>query len=250
MKKIYVLSACIMSLMLSSCKFSETIDIKDNGSGSMSFSFDGSQFMEMGGDSLGESEEKALDSTIVFKDFLEAKKDSIATLPKEEQEQLKALERFKMHMLMDPSAKKMVIDINTDFNNVNELEDMFKVLNKANELNEKDSNEAQQMNPLSQMGTSESSEVSYTYNGKVFKRIVKVTNPELLEATKDSLVDAEMILAASTYTLNYTFPKKIKSVSLENALFSKDQKSFTAELSFKDYLTDPESLNVEVILED
>ncbi|WP_299777427.1 hypothetical protein [uncultured Formosa sp.] len=248
MKKIYVLSVCIMLLLLSSCKFSETIHVTDDGSGTMSFSFDGSQFMEMGGDNLGESEEKTLDSIIVFKDFLEAKKDSIATLPKEEQEQLKALERFKMHMLMDPNTKKMVIDVNTDFDDVNELEDMFKVLNKANEL--KETNEVQQTSPLAQMGTTESSEVHYTYNGKVFKRIVKVTNPELLEATKDSLADAEMILAASTYTLNYHFPKKIKSVSLENAMFSQDHKSFSAELSFKDYLTDPESLNVEVILED
>ncbi|WP_159021647.1 hypothetical protein [Formosa sp. L2A11] len=248
MKKIYVLSACVMLLLLSSCKFTETIDIKDDRSGSMSFSFDGSQFMQMGGDSVGETEGKVLDSTIVFKDFLEAKKDSISKLPKEEQEQLKSLENFKMHMLMDPNTKKMVIDVNTDFKDVNELEDMFKVLNKANKL--KETPEAQQTSPLAQMGPTESSEVHYTYKGNVFKRIVKVTDPELLEATKDSLADAEMILAASTYTLNYHFPKKIKSVSLENAMFSDDRKSFSAELSFKDYLTDPESLNVEVILED
>ncbi|CDF80521.1 conserved hypothetical protein [Formosa agariphila KMM 3901] len=204
--------------------------------------------MQMGGETLTDSNEKVLDSTIIFKDFLEAKKDSIATLPKSEQEKLKALERFKMHMLMDPNANKMLIDVNTDFKDVNELEDMFEVLNKANEL--KETNKSQQTSPLAKMGATEASEVSYSYSGNVFKRIVTVADQELLEATKDSLVDAEMILAASTYTLNYHFPKKIKSVSLENAMFSEDHKSFTAELSFKDYLTNPESFNVEVILED
>ncbi|MBP1838113.1 hypothetical protein [Formosa algae] len=247
MKKIYVLTVCLLLLILSSCEFSETIHINENGAGTMSFSFDGSQLMQMGGESMG-TDEKVLDSTVVFKDFLEAKKDSIATLPKDEQERLKALENFKMHMLMDPKTQKMVIDINTDFENVEELEDMFKVLNKANEL--KETNEAQQTSPLAKMGATESSEVSYTYKGNVFKRIVTVVNPELLESTKDSLADAEMILAASTYTLNYHFPKKIKSVSLENAMFSADHKSFSAELSFKEYMTNPESLNVEVILED
>ncbi|PNW29832.1 hypothetical protein [Formosa algae] len=247
MKKIYVLTVCLLLLILSSCEFSETIHINENGAGTMSFSFDGSQLMQMGGESMG-TDEKVLDSTVVFKDFLEAKKDSIATLPKDEQERLKALENFKMHMLMDPKTQKMVIDINTDFENVEELEDMFKVLNKANEL--KETNEAQQTSPLAKMGATESSEVSYTYKDNVFKRIVTVVNPELLESTKDSLADAEMILAASTYTLNYHFPKKIKSVSLENAMFSADHKSFSAELSFKEYMTNPESLNVEVILED
>ncbi|QDO92721.1 hypothetical protein FNB79_01600 [Formosa sediminum] len=248
MKKIYLLSMCLLLLIVSSCNFSENIYIEANGTGKMSFEFDGSQLMQMGGDTMGESGEKALDSTIVFKDFLEAKKDSIATLPKEEQERLKTLERFTMHMLMDPATQKMVIDVNTDFDSVDELQDMFKVLNKANEL--KETNEAQQTSPLAKMGTTEASEVDYTYNGKVFKRIVTIVDPELLESTKDSLADAEMILAASTYTLNYHFPKKIKSVSLENAMFSADHKSFSAELSFKDFLTNPESLNVEVILED
>ena len=237
----------ILLLMLSSCEFSETIHIKEDGSGKMSFKFDGSQLMQMGGDSMGDTADTVLDSTIVFKDFLEAKKDSIATLPEAEQEQLKALEDFKMHMLMDPNTKKMIIDINTDFKNVDELEDMFKVLNKANELNDKGSAKT---SPLGNMGVSEGSEVNYSYKNNVFKRTVKVTDPELFEVAKDSLADAEMILAASTYTLNYHFPKKIKSVSLENAMFSEDHKSFSAELSFKEYVANPESLNVEVILED
>ncbi|MDW5287611.1 hypothetical protein [Formosa sp. PL04] len=247
MKKIYVLSVCIMLLILSSCEFSENIYINEDGSGKMSFEFDGSQLMQMGGESVGDTADVVLDSTIVFKDFLEAKKDSIATLPKAEQEQLKALENFKMHMLMDPNTKQMVIDINTDFKNVDELEDMFKVLNKANELNDKGSAKT---SPLGNMGVTEGSEVYYSYKENVFKRTVKVTDPELLQATKDSLADTEMILAASTYTLNYHFPKKIKSVSLKNVMFSEDHKSFSAELSFKDYVTNPESLNVEVVLED
>ncbi|MHA7941883.1 hypothetical protein ACJOV8_002270 [Formosa sp. 3Alg 14/1] len=247
MKRIYVLSVCILLLVLSSCKFSETIHINEDGSGDMSFSFDGSQLMQIGADSMGETGDVVLDSTIVFKDYLEAKKDSIATLSEAEQKQLKALENFKMHMLMDPNTKKMVIDINTEFKDVDELEDMYKVLSKANELNDKGTAKT---SPAGNMGVAEGTEVHYTFKKNIFKRTVKVVDRELLEATKDSLGDSEMILAASTYTLNYHFPKKIKSVSLKNAMFSEDHKSFTAELSFKDYVTNPESLSVEVVLED
>ncbi len=237
-----------MLLLVSSCQFSETIYINNDGSGKMSFNLDGSQLMQMGGDQMVNPNEKVIDSTVVFKDFLEKNKDSIATLPAEEQQRLKALENFNMHMLIDPKTKKMSVDLFTDFKNVDGLHDMFKMMNNAGALNQK--NDDKKPNPFSNLGTGESSKVDYSFNGKVFKRSVTITDPEQLAKVKDSIGDAEMMLSASTYTINYHFPKKIKSVSLEDASFSEDHKSFSAEVSFKDYLIDPKRLDVEVILED
>ena len=67
---------------------------------------------------------------------------------------------------------------------------------------------------------------------------------------KDSLGKSAMMFGGSKYKLNYHFPKKIKSVSNESALFSDDRKSVIIEFSFMDYITDPEKLNLKIILED
>src|SRR5690606_27382341 len=132
MKKLSFLFLSI-SALLTSCQFSENIYINDDGSGKMFLVFDGSELMKMGSDSTKTSE-KAIDSIIVFKEMLEEKKDSIAQLSKEEQESLKSLENFTMHMKIDPENQQMKFDMFTDFKNVDELQDAMAAMSKANSL--------------------------------------------------------------------------------------------------------------------
>ncbi|UOB18544.1 hypothetical protein [Abyssalbus ytuae] len=247
MKKIYLLVLCLV-VTLTSCQFSENIYINDDGTGKMSFVFDGSELMKMGGDAMAkEGKEEVIDSTIVFKDFFKEKKDSIAKLPKEEQEALKSLEKFTMHMLMNPQEQQMKFDLFTEFNNVNELQDMMAAMNKANSL-KKENQSAD--NPFSSFGNGGGTKMEYTFKKGVFKRKAIIVDKELHQQAMDSLGEAEMMLSSSSYVLNYHFPKPVKSVSNENAMFSADRKSFKIEVSFMDYLKDPEMLNLEVKLED
>ena len=58
-----------------------------------------------------------------------------------------------------------------------------------------------------------------------------------------------MFLGESTYTLKYHFPRKIKTISAEKALFSQDGKSFTLEIGFLELLENPKVLDIEVELE-
>ena len=51
------------------------------------------------------------------------------------------------------------------------------------------------------------------------------------------------------YILKYHFPRKIKSVSNANAIISKDQKSMELQFLITDCLANPESTNLEVVLE-
>jgi hypothetical protein len=238
--------------LLTSCQFSENIYINPDGSGTMQFSMDASELMEMAGDEMKkESGDKAMDSTIVFKEFFELKKDSIAGLSQEDQDKLKVLEDFKMHMMMDPKTKKMMFDLSTDFKNANELQDMFKAMNSMSNLQGKggiNSNDAS--NPFSSIGNDGSTEVSYSYENNKFRRTGKVTNQELHQQAMDSLGEMAMMLGGSNYKLNYHFPKPIKSVSNEKAMMSQDRKTVTLEVGFIESLRNPEVLNIEVILED
>ncbi len=251
MKRISILLSCLFVFILTSCQFSEDIYINEDGSGKMSLSFDGSQLMEMAGEEMSKSQEKPIDSIISFKEFLDTKSDSISKLPIEDQEKLKSLEPFKMHMVMNPETSEMKFDMFREFEKTEDLEDMFKAMNNISNMQGKGPAKANDSNnPFSSLGKNGSTELSYAYNGKVFKRTATVIDKEMLKQMNDSLSDMRMMFASSKYKLNYHFPKPIKSVSNEEAMFSEDRKSVTVEFGFMDYITDPESLNLEVILED
>ena len=245
MAKLYTFVCALALAFLTSCQFSENIYINEDGTGKMEFSFDGTELMKMAGDGMGETNEKAMDSTFSFKELFEGKQDSIAQLPAEERAILEELKNFTMRMVMNPETKEMKMDMITEFKSVGELQDMFSKMNKLQALNKE-----QQANPASSMNQSNFTDLNYEYNGKVFKRNVTITDKAIHQKMVDSLGEMTEMYASSTYKLNYHFPKPVKSVSNESALFSADRKMVTVSYSFMDYLLDPEALNLEVVLED
>ena len=249
MRKIIFLLGLVVTFC-TSCEFSENIYINEDGSGKMEFSFDASALMEMGGDEMGEfGEEERMDSIMHFRDFLEEKKDSIATLSKQDQEELKALEPFSLHMLMDPKTKEMNFELFTDFKSVNELQDMFAAMSKIQNLDSK--NKEKDDNPLAKSLSGTNTDVVYSFENNVFTRTSTIVDKELHKQSLDSMEEGTgMIFASSKLKLNYHFPRKIKSVSNDKVYFSEDKKSFVLELDFMEYIRNPESGNIEVVLED
>lgn len=250
MKKFYLGAVIAFLTLFTSCQFSENIYINEDGTGKVSFNMDGSELMDMMGEEMAKGNEKNIDSTISFKDLFRDQKDSIAKLPQAEQDKLKQLEAFQMHMVMNAEKKKMGMDMFADFKNVSELQDMFSAMNAAGNIDKnKNPNSQAGSNPMSALGSEGVSSTNYSYKGNMFKREVVVLDKEKLASVKDSLGQAKMLFASSNYTLNYHFPKKIKSVSLENAKINEDGKSFSVTVNFMQYIENPESLNVEVELE-
>ncbi|MBR9913846.1 MAG: hypothetical protein GYB32_03305 [Algicola sp.] len=257
MNKFFIALVCAFALVFTSCEFSENIYINEDGSGKMEFSVDASELMSMAGD-MGDGEgastgmDKAVDSTIVFKELFAEKRDSISKLPLEEQQKLKALEKFKMHMVMDPETNKMVFELNSEFKNATELQEMFSAMNSFSNMNGKGGSPAggASSSPFSSMGEDGTTDVQYTFDGTVFKRSAKIIDEERHQIAMDSLGQSEMIFASSKYKVNYHFPRPVKSVSKEGALFSEDRKTVTLEVGFLSVLKDPELLDFEVVLED
>lgn len=251
MNKCFVFVIGIISLGLTSCQFSESIYINEDGSGKMEFSFDASEIMQMAGDKMTQKAgEKEIDSVFSFKTLLEEKKDSISTLPVEQQEKLKALESFSIHIVMSAKQQKMNIGIFSAFKNVSELQNAFSALNVVSDMQNGDAETKDDNNPFSAMLNGGNSKLSYSLKDGVFKRTIKIIDKEVQEQLTDSLGQAAMMFASSKYKLNYHFPRKVKSVSNENALFSEDRKSVTVEYDLMEYLSDPELTNLEIILED
>lgn len=254
MKTVFTILALASLMMLTSCQFSENVYINEDGSGTMNFSMDASEMMgmmaQMGGDDSSNGMDKAMDSTIVFKDIMEDYKDSIAAMPIEERKNLEALEDFRMRVTMDPEKETMFFNLETDFNDANELQDMFKAMNNLSNLK---GNDAAPVNspssPFSGMDNNGATSVNYAYDGTVFKRIAKIEDKEKHLQSLDSLGESAMMFGGSKYKINYHFPRAVKSFSKEGAMYSEDRKTVTYEVGFMDMLKDPELLNFEVVLE-
>ncbi len=247
MRKLFFALAILFGALFSSCNFTEELHLNENGSGKISLNFNGDELMAMAGDEMVKEGEKAIDSVMYFKDFLKEKQDSIAQLSAQEQARLKRLENFAMRMVMNPEAKKMKLNLFTEFTSVNELSDMLGAFQDASALQGNNSNQESKNNPMS--AKSDATSVKYTYANNRFSRKTTITNKELHQQTIDSLKEGSMFLGSSTYTLKYHFPKKVKSVSSNKALLSPDGKTLTLETDFLTYIKDPKALDIEVELE-
>lgn len=247
MKKTNLLLLTLFGVFALSCNFTEEMFLEEDGSGKLSINFDGSELMQMAGEEMTKNNEKPVDSIISFKELLEEKKDSIAKLSPEEQENLKRLEPFNMHMVMNPETKEMKFDLFSEFKDVSEVNDAFNAFQGASALSP-NSNSQGQKSPMS--GQDPTTEVSYSFKRGKFSRKAKIIDEELFKQSVDSLQGAEMFLSGSTYTLKYHFPKRVKSTSAEEATFSADGKTLIYEVSFFDLLKDPSILDLEVELEE
>ncbi len=244
MKFTKLLSALLFIFSLTSCTFTEEITINPDGTGKYNLDMDGSSLMAMmPNDSL--KTEKNVDSTFSFKELFAVKKDSIAKLSKEEQAKLKKMENFNMRMKMDYVAKQFLFSMNTDFKNVAELQDAMSNMNALQSVNKNKS----QGNPMASAGgfANNNSILKYSYDGKKFTRKATVDKNALKNAEKDSLADSyKMIYESSKYVIKYHFPKPVKKVSNEAALYSEDRKTITIEYPFNEYMDNPDKLNFVV----
>ena len=187
-----------------SCNFVEEIHLNEDGSGKLNINFDGNEMMAMiaSMDTDSTSQEKAIDSTIVFKDLLEEKKDSIAQLSPEEQAKLKKLEPFSMHMVMNPEEQVMRFDLFSEFKNISEVDDAFNAFQDASAMNPPAGGETQQSAPP--VGSNDqATTVNYEFTGNSFKRTMTIIDEELFKKGIDSLQSAEMFMSGST-SVSYT----------------------------------------------
>lgn len=250
MIKLYkLLSFSFLLATLTSCTFTENIYLNDNGTGKFSVDMDGSSLMAMAGDQIGNqmgaSAKKDIDSTFTFKQLFEAKKDSIAKLSPESQKELKKIENFVVHTKMSAEKKEFVMNLSTDFKNVNELQDVLQTLSTFQKLESGGAG-----TPFGNNFGNNNSKLSYTYNGKKFTRTAVIDQQKLAEKAKDTAPDmSKMIFASSNYVVKYHFPKKVKKVSNPNALFSEDKKTITIQYPFTDYMENPDKLNFDVEFE-
>ena len=254
--------------------------IEEDGSGKFSYDIDASPIMEIAGSVFSEdkksnkkknkkksssTEKKAIDSVFTFKEIFAEKKDSIARLSPEEQERIRKLENFSVRILMNEEAKQMSYSLFSDFKTIEQLKDMTSPITTLKSSGFVPANTTTSMSPKE---AQENSVTSYSYDGKLFKRIVSelekqeivVQNEDLEKELSEEEIEAqklaegmtkamEELLGKSSYKVVYTFGKPIKKISIPNAVLSEDKKSVTIDYLFEDYMKKPKTLDVEIEFE-
>lgn len=248
MKKIYLGVLAVLLTFCTSCEFSETIYINDDGTGKMSMYLDGSELMPMMGTQMTGGEEQSIDSMISFKEMFKGNSKFLSEMSSTDRKMIKSLENLNAHMVLDTKKNKFNVDLFTDFNSVNDIQEMFGAINSLAKM-AKNSNSMGTSNPLANSDFDKLTKMNYSYEKKTFKRALYITDKALMDKLRENLGQAELLLASSTYKLDYHFPEKIKSVSVDDVVMGKDGKSFTIEVNALEFVKNPEMLNLEVELE-
>ncbi|WP_291142995.1 hypothetical protein [Flavobacterium sp. UBA7680] len=238
------LSAFLFLILLTSCQITETITINPDGSGDIKVEQlrEENSYMQLAGESYGR-ENIFEDTTYVFKEYIEKYKETFLKYTPEEQKLFQKYTNIKVYLKKSSFEKEFRSVFSLHFNKVSEIPDLYKTEDYADDL----------QNNYALTAETHYYKILYDFNGKVFKRSVSIINAEELQKAKDGYKNYESkygnLKLVQTYTLKYSFPQKIKSVSNEKVVISPDKKSLTLEFQLSDCLRDPEMTNLEVVLE-
>lgn len=264
MKHIFTL-LCLSFLTLS-CSVSESIVFNEQMGGVFKSTFDMSQIFAITNESALQTEKempsKAMDTTIVFNQFLEQYKDSISKLSMDKQKQLNAMKDVVVDMQMDEKNGIFKFTMHKPFNNFDELKlvnaQLDGAMGIAQAFSIKDGTTPAPQEQIDDL--TKSDPVIYGFSNNTFTRFQpnEKYEPETVDGEEPSETEDitemfkgqfEELFKSTFYTMTYTFPKPIKSVSNKDAVLSEDKKTMTLKTDLNAVSDDPSLMNLEVVLE-
>jgi hypothetical protein len=261
-------------LTLTSCNITEKMIINDNGSGKFTYDIDGTKMMSMLGsafksegedgtkknkkETVNRKNKKVVDSTFTLKEMFASKQDSIAKLSPEEQAKIKNMERFSVRTIIDEEKEIMSYSMFTEFNSISELQGVISPVESMKSISPIGQNSGGM--GMAPDALEDNSSTSFFYDGKTFKKTVakvekkKEVTEVVEEGSEDDLgakmtESLNMFYDQSNFKIVYQFPKAVKKVSIENALYSEDRKTITIEYPLKDYMENPDKLSFDIVFE-
>jgi hypothetical protein len=227
-----------------SCQITETIHLNQDGTGKIETESlrDEHSYMQLAGENYTK-EEKFEDTTYVFKDFIAKYSETFLKLPAFEKAIFQKYATVNVHIKKSSYEKEFRTKINQNFDKIEEVPDLYKTQEYADDLEHNYALTAEE----------HYYKVSYSFDGNLFKRTVRITDEVELKKQQDKISELKTRVSNfkinQPYVLKYHFPRKIKSVSNANAKISEDKKSLELQFLIADCLVNPESTNLEVVLE-
>lgn len=236
--------ALFLLVFLNSCQVTETIHLNQDGTGKIEINElrDEHSYMQLMGENYSK-EEVFRDTTYVFQDLIMKHSETFSRLPALEKAIFQKFGAVKVHVKKNSYEKEFRTTITQNFTKIEQVADLYKTEEYADDIE----------NNYALVAEEHYYSVNYDFDGSVFKRIVKITDPVELKKQQDKIEGYKMQVSkfkiTQSYVLKYHFPREIKSVSNLNAKISEDGKSLELQFLIADCLVNPESTNLEVVLE-
>lgn len=227
-----------------SCQVTETLTINADGSGIIEKHSvrDENSYMQLAGENYTK-ENVFVDTTYVFDEYIQKYNANFIKYLPEEQALFATYKNAKVHLKKNSFEKEFFNTVSLAFQKVNDIPDLYKIQEYAADIK----------NNYALTAEEHYYRIQYCFDGVTFKRNVVITNATHFQNQKDIIAGYKSKLQGfdlvQNYLLNYHFPKKIKSVSNSNAVVSADKKSVSISFLLSDCLVNPESTNLEVVLE-
>lgn len=234
----------VILILIVSCQVTETIHINPDGSGTIETVNlrDEQSYMQLMGSDYA-AEEKFIDTTYVFIEYITKYAADFVKLPVNEKEIFNKYKDVKVHIKKSSFDKEFRTTISLNFDKIENVPDLYKTENYADNLKHNYALAAEEHYYA----------VSYTFIGNTFKRKIIITDQEELTKQQKKIQEIQSQLAGfklvQTYALCYHFSQKIKSVSNSRAILSDDKKSLRIEFALADCYQNPEITALEVILD-
>lgn len=252
------IAVCFLLLFaMMSCTMKEKMVLNEDGSGTFSYGFDMSALMKMGKSTDSTKVPKVIDSVFAFKELMATMKDSIAKLSDVEKQQYKLLEMFRVKLKVNEKQKEFNYEMEFDFPTTDSLKNMVSPTKAAMLLSLTDKKVPK--NSLKTDASEDKNNTSFSYDGKFFIKKVTSTIPnaekDKSKVKKEKTLQDEFskkmdeMFKECKYSLEYHFPKKIKTVSLLGAKISEDKKSFVVEVPIENLKSSSEQLGFKVEFE-
>ena len=236
--------ALVLILFLTSCQVTETIHLNQDGTGKIELSKfrEEQSYMQLMGEEYSK-EDVFKDTTSVFKDVITKHSETFARLPAFEKAIFQKFNTVQVHVKKSSFEKEFRTTITQNFTKIEQVADLYKTEEYADDI----------VNNYALVAEEHYYNVSFTFDGRTFKRIVKITDAVELKKQQEEIERLKTRFSKfkviQDFVLKYQFSQKIKSVSNPNAKISEDRKSIQLQFLITDCLMNPENTNLEVVLE-
>lgn len=238
------LSFLLLILLTASCQVTETLRLNSDGSGTIEVTDlrDEHSYMQLAKEEYSK-ENIFRDTTYVVSDYIKKHQETFSRTSLADQNVFLRYSQVKVRKKASSYEKEFRRIITQNFQKASDIVDLYKTHEYVDDIRNNYALSAEEHYYL----------VSYDYSGNQFRRTVKIT--DALQQKKQ-IDEIEKLKArykgyklVQSYVLDYHFPRKIQSVSNPLAKIAEDRKSLSIQFLITDCLQNPESTNLEVVLE-
>ncbi len=235
----------LLIILLNSCAVIEEIGFQENGNGNILITEkrDEKSYIKINPSGYN-SEDDFLEETWFFEEVIKSNNENFSRLTINDKAIYNKFIGAKYYSKKSSAEKDYKNITSMSFTSAQQIPDLYKISDYADNIKKNYALSAEKHDTT----------VKYFFDGKHFSRKAFVTNANFHE---EQLVEIEKwksyvngIDVVKSYTLTYTFARKIKLVSNQTAVLSNDNKTVTVVFDIFESMKNPETTNLEILLTD